>query len=216
MPDRNNYLSYFKRTTWIATFKFPCMLLCPFYWFCLLTVCATKFNIFHNSIHFTILFPLKEKKARKNTHKKIISTSLYYMLINVVQKKGVRNIKETLDILLLSFRITWFYRRKQQTYLALNDLYVVMLCDVGMLPKWYAVCCIEWMNIYTLCGVRLYTEMMHHLKARHIYPFVSIDHLFTINQSLYEGIRFLVFLCYCASSQDSLHSMKFARNTQSV
>lgn len=65
----------------------------------------------------------------------IISTSSYILLINVVQKKGVRNIKETLDILLLSFRITWFYRRKQQTYLALNDLYVVLLCDVGMLPK---------------------------------------------------------------------------------
>lgn len=99
---------------------------------------------------YTILFPATYfiTKMRKKKHKMIISTSVVYtLLINVVQKKGVRNIKETLDILLLSFRITWFYRRKQQTYLALNDLYVVLLCDVGMLPKWYVVGCIEWRNI---------------------------------------------------------------------
>lgn len=113
-----------------------------------------------------------------------------YVLINVVQKKGVRNIKETLDILFaIISHITWFYRRKQQTYLALNDLYVVMLCDVGMLPKWYVVSwCIEWRDKildavvhiiyiesrsrYIRCWCIQFIEMMHYSKAEHTITFV--------------------------------------------
>lgn len=186
MPDRNNYLSYLKRTTngKISISLYATLSFYRFY--------ANYTNICHKiqyfpqfHIHFTFLFPAsyfvkEEKKIEKKKQAEITSTSLvvHYILINVVQKKGVRNIKETLDILLLSFRITRLYRRKQQTYLALNDLYVVMLCDVGMLPKWYAVCCIECGGMYTVFVYSLKWCIIWRLN-QHIIPLYRLNHFFS-------------------------------------
>lgn len=155
-----------------------------------LCVYALKFDIFTTILYISFpvmcIFCCWKIKTGKTQDDHIYTSPLCTvyictLLINVVQKKGVRNIKETLDILLLSFHITWLYRRTQQTYLALNDLYVGNVMWMWECYLNDMLCWLYWMEgCITVDTVLVYNIHSNDalFEGWTEISFVSIDHRF--------------------------------------